>query len=110
MPCARIWTEEADQTIKDMRAAGATWSAIGARLGLSRNTVIERGRRLCALAPVRIPVSVMSRHSFDDPNRDALPPGHPLTWGLLSDEEFPDPQSPRNERHLDRTPSRPKAA
>ncbi len=110
MPRARIWSEQADQTIKDMRAAGATWSAIGARLGLSRNTVIERGRRLCAAAPVRVPVSVMSRHSFDDPNRDALPPGHPLTWGLLSDEEFPDPQSPRIERHCNGALSRCMAA
>jgi hypothetical protein len=25
----------------------------------------------------------------DDPNRGPLPAGHPLTWGLLTDAEFP---------------------
>jgi hypothetical protein len=91
MPCARIWTENADQTIRAMREAGATWSAIGVCLGLSRNTVIERGRRLCAAAPVRLPALTISRHTLDDPNRDPLPAGHQLTWGLLSDEKFPAP-------------------
>lgn len=75
--------------IRTMRAEGATWSAIGQCLGLSRNTVIERGRRLCAIAPVRCAAPVVSRAALDDPNRDPLPAGHRLTWGLLSNEEFP---------------------
>jgi hypothetical protein len=61
-------------------------------LGLSRNTVIERGRRLCAAAPVRVAVCTVARPVNDDPNRDPLPAGHPLTWGLLSDAEFPKPE------------------
>ena len=48
MPERRIWTDAADETIRRMRVDGATWAAIAAVLGLSRNTIIERGRRLCA--------------------------------------------------------------
>lgn len=92
MPKSRDWTEDADMTIRLMRAAGATWSAIGLALGLSRNTVIERGRRLCAAAPKRVAVCTVIRQQADDPNRDPLPAGHPLTWGLLSDAEFPKPE------------------
>ncbi len=89
MPPAKQWTEQADQTIRQMRGSGQTWSAIGVRLGLSRNTVIERGRRLCALAPKRASVAPVVKIMSDDPNRGALPAGHPVTWGLLSDEPFP---------------------
>jgi hypothetical protein len=88
MPQARQWTEAADQVICNMRGAGDTWAAIGQRLGLSRNTVIERGRRLRAEAPVKAP-AVKEYDMLEDPNRGPLPAGHPLTWGLLSDEPYP---------------------
>jgi hypothetical protein len=73
-----------------MRADGQTWAAIGRSLGLSRNTVIERGRRLCAHAPRRA-TAVVPKSVSDDPNRAPLPAGHPLTWGLLTDADFPSP-------------------
>lgn len=88
MPQAREWTEAADAIIFQMRSGGETWAAIGLRLGLSRNTVIERGRRLQATAPVRAAV-VKEYDMLEDPNRGPLPAGHPLTWGLLSDEPYP---------------------
>jgi hypothetical protein len=88
MPQARQWTAAADRVICDMRGAGETWAAIGQRLGLSRNTVIERGRRLRAEAPAR--AAVMKEYDMlEDPNRRPLPAGHPLSWGLLSDEPYP---------------------
>ncbi len=90
MPQVRQWTAVADQTIREMRAAGDTWSAIGRRLGLARSTVIERGRRLRAVAPVKPPPSPKRDDMLDDPNRPPLPAGHPLTWGLLTDEPFPE--------------------
>ncbi len=89
MPPKRGWTEEADRVIRDMRGSGKTWSAIGLCLGLSRNTVIERGRRLCAMAPKRDTVLPEVKLVSDDPNRSALPAGHPLTWGLICSEPFP---------------------
>lgn len=92
MPQARHWSEGADQVIREMRGAGATWAAIGKELGLSRNTVIERGRRLRAALPLR-PVAVArtkDEDGLDDPNRPPLRAGHRLTWGLLTEEPFPE--------------------
>ncbi len=91
MPQARQWTEAADFTICEMRGGGATWAQIGQVLGLSRNTVIERGRRLRAEAPVRVVVSIPKEDVSNDPNRGPLRAGHPLTWGLLTDEPYPEP-------------------
>jgi hypothetical protein len=91
MPQAREWTQDADRVICEMRGAGETWAAIGRELGLSRNTVIERGRRLRAFAPPRPPpvLKDADEAELDDPNRQPLRAGHPLTWGLLTDAPFP---------------------
>jgi hypothetical protein len=90
MPQARQWTEIADFTICRMRGGGATWAEIGRTLGLSRNTVIERGRRLRAEAPVKVVEPVAQEVIPNDPNRGALRAGHPLTWGLLTSEPYPE--------------------
>jgi hypothetical protein len=94
MPHARTWSEAADATICDMRRTGFCWAEIGRTLGLSRNTVIERGRRLRAEAPVRTKAIVDERQVSDDPNRGPLPAGHWLTWGLLTDAAFPGANEP----------------
>ncbi len=90
MPLARVWTAPADATIIAMRREGETWAKISRTLGLSRNTVIERGRRLRAVAPAKPVVPPAEASNIDDPNRPALPAGHPLTWGLLTDEPYPE--------------------
>ena len=90
MPLARQWPASADFTICRMRGGGATWAEIGRTLGLSRNTVIERGRRLRAEAPAKITVTIEKEVVSDDPNRGPLPAGHPLTWGLLMAEPYPE--------------------
>jgi hypothetical protein len=95
MPVARLWTAQADTTITDMRANGQTWAAIGRSLGLSRNTVIERGRRLRAVGPGKTVKAAIIKPVSDDPNRAALPAGHPLTWKLLTSEDFPAYQTVR---------------
>jgi hypothetical protein len=89
MPNARTWTEAADSLIREMRADRLTWAEIGRSLGLSRNTVIERGRRILAVAPPKLPRLMLDKLVSDDPNRGPLPAGHALTWGLLTDEVFP---------------------
>jgi len=88
MPKARNWTAQADRVICEMRGNGETWAAIGRCLGLSRNTVIERGRRLRAEAPPR-KVVVAQEEDLNNRNREPLPAGHWLTWGLLTDAPFP---------------------
>jgi hypothetical protein len=89
MPQALVWSKAADVTICTMRGSGATWAQIGNTLGLSRNTVIERGRRLRALAPVKVAAPPVEKPVSDDPNRGPLPAGHPLTWRLLTDAPYP---------------------
>jgi hypothetical protein len=72
-----------------MRGDGQTWAAISRSLGLSRNTVIERGRRLRACVPARMAAAPAAAEVSEDPNRPPLRAGHPLTWSLLTNEEFP---------------------
>ena len=78
MPRKLVWTDAQDGTIKRLRAEGATWDTIAETLHLTRWTVIERGRRIGARPPPGdfIPPP-------DDPNRDALPAGHPRSWEAL---------------------------
>lgn len=93
MPQIRCWTIEADAAIRGMRLQGETWASIGRSLGLSRNTVIERGRRLQASARSRESIQKIERSALDDPNRSPLPAGHPLTWNLLTEDDYPGYQS-----------------
>ena len=78
MPKKLIWTDAQDSTIRRLRAEGATWDTIAAVLRLTRWTVIERGRRIGARPP---PTDFIPPP--DDPNRDALPAGHPRSWDVL---------------------------
>ena len=94
MPHARVWTQAADAVICDMRRGGFSWAEIGRVLCLSRNTVIERGRRLRAEAPPRVSLPVAPPLVSDDPNRGPLAAGHPLTWGLLTDAAYPAASKP----------------
>lgn len=76
-----IWTDAADERLRSLRFAGLTWDQIAIELELGRNTVLERGRRIGARGPRRgaEPVVVTAA------DRPALPPGHPMMWGLLTD-------------------------
>jgi hypothetical protein len=78
MPERLVWTAAQDAQIKRLRGEGATWDAIAAALSLSRFTVIERGRRIGAKQP-----PPESTRPTEDPDRPALPPGHPLSWGAI---------------------------
>ncbi len=89
MPHPRTWTAQADLTIRTMRLERRTWADIARSLGLSRNTVIERGRRILAAAPPPPCKPAPEKIISDDPNRLPLPAGHELTWSLLTDEPFP---------------------
>jgi DNA-binding Lrp family transcriptional regulator len=89
MPNRRQWTENADTVIKVMRGSGATWAAIGEQLGLSRNTVIERGRRIHAEKVIQARAVAEEITVSDEPNRLPLRAGHPLTWGLICNLPFP---------------------
>ncbi len=74
------WTQELDERLRALREAGITWDGIAEAMGLGRNTVLERGRKIGArrLRPRPAPVVEEAR---DRPARQA---GHPVTWGLLT--------------------------
>jgi hypothetical protein len=79
MPKRIQWTEVQDIKIKRMRMERASWDSIAIAVGVTRWTVIERGRRLGA----RLPPPNSEPH-LEDSERPPLPPGHPETWGIIN--------------------------
>ena len=79
MPKKITWTEVQDTKIKRMRAENASWDCIAMAVGVTRWTVIERGRRLGARLP---PPDYVPPP--EDPERPPLPSGHPRTWGAIT--------------------------
>lgn len=79
MPKRIDWTEVQDMKIKRMRAERASWDAIAVAVGVTRWTVIERGRRLGA----RLPPPDFEPPP-EDPDRPSLPAGHEATWEASS--------------------------
>jgi len=73
------WTEVQDTKIKRMRAESASWDTIAEAVGVTRWTVIERGRRLGARLP---PPDFQP--PLEDPERPALASGHNETWGIIT--------------------------
>lgn len=82
------WTLWQDATIRTMRADGNGWDAIAIAVGVCRWTTAQRGRELgCAHVKPPHPFQVPDTPN-DPPPRDnrfweALPPGHPDTWGVI---------------------------
>ncbi len=72
------WTPCRDAALRAARADGLRWRDVASRLGVSRWSAIERGRKIGAPRPLARP-----RPSPEDPNRPALPAGHPHSWGAL---------------------------
>jgi hypothetical protein len=79
MPKKLAWSDAQDTQIRRLRAEGASWDNIAAILGQTRWAIMERGRRIGALRPPR---EIVPPH--EDPGRDALPPGHPRSWGAIT--------------------------
>ena len=82
MPSARIWTEGADATLREMLAAGQSFDDTAAALGVARWTAVERARRIGARRIVAEPEQVEA--APDDPWRAPLPAGHPVSWGVIA--------------------------
>jgi len=80
MPIKIHWSEATDAKLRRLRAEGATWDAIATELSISRYTAIERGRRIGAPRP-----PPEHKPAPEDPGRAPLCPGHPRTWGALTE-------------------------
>jgi hypothetical protein len=79
MPVKSVWSEAQDSQIRRLRLEGASRDTVAAVLGLTRWSVIERGRRIGARPPPREFVP-----QPEDPSRDPLPAGHPRSWGVIT--------------------------
>jgi hypothetical protein len=78
MPKKLTWTDAQDTQIKRLRAQGASWDTIAAVTGVTRWTVIERGRRIGARRP---PPDFVPEP--EDPERPPLPAGDSRSWGVI---------------------------
>jgi hypothetical protein len=76
------WNAARDATVRRLRAAGQGWPEIGAALGISADVARERGRRIGARRQPAPPPP--EDEALDDPDRGALPAGHPRAWTLLT--------------------------
>jgi hypothetical protein len=74
------WTPTLDARIRELRGVGMTWDRIAETMGLGRNTVLERGRKIGASRMARPRVEV-EEEPRDRPARQA---GHPDTWHLIT--------------------------
>jgi hypothetical protein len=74
------WTPELDARLRLLRSGGMTWDGIAVAMGLGRNTVLERGRKIGARRVLQKPPCVVEE------TRDRAPrqAGHPLTWALIT--------------------------
>jgi hypothetical protein len=80
------WTAAQDATIRRLRGDGKSWDAIADELGVNRHTAIERGKVIGVTA---IPIKAAEAEPVERDVRngaplEALPAGHPFTWGLLT--------------------------
>lgn len=80
MPKPIIWTDETDAIIFMGRATRQSWDEIASRLGISRGAAIERGKAIKAHG--RMPPAPKPKADTRD---EALPAGHPITWGAITD-------------------------
>ncbi|MBV9537429.1 MAG: AsnC family protein [Acidisphaera sp.] len=92
MPNAIQWSPSMDETIISARDARVSWDDIARAFGVSRNSVVTRGRQLgfgrtpLPFGPPRPPRATRPKRqkppSFTD--RPPLPAGHPVSWDAIT--------------------------
>ncbi len=77
------WSEADKEQMKSLRASGMTWHAMGLVLlrGRTAMTTMAQSMGLTSLPSSRAQPPVEPELSA---NRDAFPPGHPVTWGAIT--------------------------
>jgi len=74
-----VWTDALDRQLITLRWNRLSWDQITAVMGIGRNAVIERGRRLGAkrkAAEVAI--------AAEDLDRPSMRAGHDISWGVIN--------------------------
>ena len=75
-----IWTEDRDNLLIALRAEGRSWGSIGALIGISRWSAIERGTQIGARRPEIPREAAVAGES----GRPPLPPGDAVSWGAIT--------------------------
>lgn len=81
MPTKLDWPETMDTQLLQLRSERTAWDVIARTMGLSRNTVIERARRIGVAKRSKVGVAALLVESDE---RAPRPPGHPATWGAIT--------------------------
>lgn len=76
------WTTEQDATIREMRAARASWEMIAAAVGICRTSVICRAREIGASTP-RVNLLPVSVEEPDAPRPDGTAAPAGAYWRLI---------------------------
>ncbi len=77
------WTQQADQRLAKMREQGASLRCMARAFGLSRSVITARARTIGLEIPNR-PMPAPKPAAELPENRDPLPAGHPISWGLIT--------------------------
>lgn len=86
-----VWTPTADARFQQLFADGQSIRGLARSFGIGRQSAQKRALKLglvslASLASLKAPVGVVGRQASPesiDLGREALPAGHPLSWGLL---------------------------
>lgn len=77
------WTQQADQRLAKMREQGTSLRCMARAFGLSRSVITARARMIGLEIPGRPAPAPKSTGELPD-NRDPLPAGDPISWGLIT--------------------------
>ncbi len=73
-----IWTAARDFRLRQLRLEGAGWEEIGAALWVGTEAAVARAGRISAREGSGVRLD-------NEPEREALPPGHPRAWSVLTE-------------------------
>ena len=90
MGVKKHWTQEEDANVRLWCSQGISYTEQALRIGVHRDTVAFRARRIGVkmnTTPLEPTEEKIRRSLLDHPGGndwDALPAGHPITWGALT--------------------------
>ena len=82
MPAPHNWNDALDNQLRQLRQAHASWDEISLIINRPVSTCMDRCRAIGAKFP-KTSVPISNAEDISD-WRQPLPPGHPVTWGLLT--------------------------
>jgi hypothetical protein len=108
---AIVWTTQADARLSRLVSEGISIRGLARSFGIGRQAAHQRALKLGLIAPegrqpLSAPRAQQAANDAIDPGREALPAGHPTTWGLIVQSTclegipYPAPEAARLTRPL----------